>query len=80
MGTDAARRLWSRSTQLGLRYTTYVGDGSSSTYQAVQQLNPYDVTVQKEECVNHDTGTSTCSNVALCACVFERPFFLSPTA
>ncbi|KAK3880998.1 hypothetical protein Pcinc_014547 [Petrolisthes cinctipes] len=53
MGTEAARRLWSRSTQLGLRYTTYVGDGDSSTYQAVQQLNPYDVPVRKEECVNH---------------------------
>lgn len=53
MGTEAARCLWSRSTQLGLRYTIYVRDKDSSTYQAVQQVSPYDVPVQKEECVNH---------------------------
>ncbi|KAK3883206.1 hypothetical protein Pcinc_012461 [Petrolisthes cinctipes] len=52
MGIEAACRLWCRSTQLRMRYTTYMGDGDSSTYQAVQQLKSYDVPVQKE-CFNH---------------------------
>ena len=53
MESEAACRLWRRSTTLGLRYTTFVGDGDSSTYKAVKDLNPYDVPVLKEECVNH---------------------------
>ncbi|KAK3889782.1 hypothetical protein Pcinc_006343 [Petrolisthes cinctipes] len=53
MESEAACHLWRRSTTLGLRYTTFVGDGDSSTYKAVKDLNPYDVPVVKEECVNH---------------------------
>lgn len=53
MESEAACRLWRRSTTLGLRYTAFVGDGDSSTYKAVKDLNPYDVPGVKEECVNH---------------------------
>ncbi|KAK3889502.1 hypothetical protein Pcinc_006474 [Petrolisthes cinctipes] len=53
MEAEAACCLWGRSTLRRLRYTTFVGDGDSNTYLAIQQLNPYDVPVQKEECINH---------------------------
>ncbi|KAK4322815.1 hypothetical protein Pmani_006480 [Petrolisthes manimaculis] len=53
MEAEAACRLWGRSTELRLRYTTFVGDGDSNTYLAIQQLNPYGFPVQKEECINH---------------------------
>jgi hypothetical protein len=57
METEAARRMWSRSEALGYRYTTFVGDGDSSAFNAVKALNggagPYPVPVVKEECVNH---------------------------
>ncbi|XP_072032290.1 uncharacterized protein [Amphiura filiformis] len=40
---------------LGLRYTTYVGDGDSSSFSRITQEQPYgpDVTTIKEECVGH---------------------------
>lgn len=57
MEAEAAVRMWSRSSQMKLRYTTFVGDGDSSAFNAVCALNdgegPYDVPVVKEECVNH---------------------------
>jgi hypothetical protein len=54
METEAARRLWSRSVARGYRYTSFVGDGDSSAFNAVKELNPYPgVTVVKEECLNH---------------------------
>lgn len=38
-------------------YTTFIGDGDSSAFNTVSALNdgkgPYNVTVIKEECVNH---------------------------
>ena len=40
-----------------MRFTTFVGDGDSSAYNAVCKLNggkgPYEVPVTKEECINH---------------------------
>lgn len=40
-----------------LKYLTFVGDGDSSTYKAVCQIDdgygPYNVPITKEECVNH---------------------------
>lgn len=58
MEAEAARRMWSRSLTRKFRYVTFVGDGDSSAFMAVTQLNqgegPYDtVRVKKEECVNH---------------------------
>ncbi|KAK4326061.1 hypothetical protein Pmani_003392 [Petrolisthes manimaculis] len=53
MEAEAACHLWGRSTELRLRYTTFVGDGDSNTYLAIQQLNQYGFPVQKEECINH---------------------------
>ncbi|KAA0187431.1 hypothetical protein HAZT_HAZT009259 [Hyalella azteca] len=57
MEKEAATRIWSRSTQLGLRYVTFLSDGDSAAYKAVTELNdgagPYDVPVEKEECINH---------------------------
>lgn len=58
MEAEAARRLWSRSLSHKLRYVTFVGDGDSSAFTAVTELDngkgPYEnVKVKKEECVNH---------------------------
>lgn len=58
MEVEAARRLWQRSERRGFRYTTFVGDGDSATYNAVCAFNdgagPYlAAQVVKEECVNH---------------------------
>ncbi|KAK8372125.1 hypothetical protein O3P69_011014 [Scylla paramamosain] len=58
MEAEAAKTLWSRSLSHKLRYITFVGDGDSSAFTAVTQLNngkgPYEnVEVKKEECINH---------------------------
>ena len=56
MEVEAAKRLWLRSVHTrGLMYTGMLGDGDSKAYQAVVDLEPYgpDVTIEREECVNH---------------------------
>lgn len=57
METEGAVRLWSRSTDIHLRYATFVGDRDSSSYKAICELNDgrglYDIPVIKEECINH---------------------------
>ena len=56
MEVEAAKRLWSRSVhQRGLMYTGLLRDGDSKAYNAVVALQPYgpDVTISKEECLNH---------------------------
>ena len=56
MEVEAAKRLWRRSVrQRGLVYTGLLGDGDSKAYNAVVALQPYgpDVTITKEECLNH---------------------------
>ncbi|KAA0198962.1 hypothetical protein HAZT_HAZT010739 [Hyalella azteca] len=57
MEKEATVKIWNRSTQLGLLYVTFLGDGDSAAYKAVTEMNdgagPYDVPVQKEECINH---------------------------
>lgn len=57
MEAAIAVRIWSRSSDYKMRFTTFVGDGDSSAYNAVCGLNdgkgPYEVPVIKEECVNH---------------------------
>lgn len=58
MEAEGAVRIWGRSLDNGYRYVTFLGDGDSSSFRAVSDMNggkgPYnDVTVMKEECVNH---------------------------
>lgn len=67
MEAEAASCLWRCLTQHCLRYTTFIGDGDSSTYNTICALNegqgPYDVPIIKEECVNHvskQLGTCLC--------------------
>ena len=44
-----------RSIETNLRYTTFIGDGDSKSFSAIQRMKPYgsDVTITKEECVGH---------------------------
>ncbi|XP_076049360.1 uncharacterized protein LOC143030038 [Oratosquilla oratoria] len=59
MEPECALRMWKRSSDMKVRYTTMVSDGDSSTYKALIQLNgdegPYGKKhpVIKEECKNH---------------------------
>lgn len=53
----AAVKLWGRSQELGYRYKVFVGDGDSSAFNSVAEMNdgegPYSIPVKKEECLNH---------------------------
>ncbi|KAK8372148.1 hypothetical protein O3P69_013535 [Scylla paramamosain] len=57
MEAECAIRMWGRSENLGFQYTTFLSDGDSSAFTAVTAMNngagPYNVQVEKEECVNH---------------------------
>lgn len=56
MEVEAARVLWLRSVaQHKLRYTIILSDGDSKTFQMLSDLKPYgeEVTIDKEECINH---------------------------
>lgn len=57
MEGEIAVRIWSRTTDYKMRFTTFVGDGDSSSYNNICRLNdgrgPYEVPVKKEECLNH---------------------------
>lgn len=58
MEAEGAVRMWNRSEEKNYRYVTFLGDGASSSYKAVCNINggkgPYNnVTVTKKECVNH---------------------------
>ncbi|XP_059169950.1 uncharacterized protein LOC131951628 isoform X2 [Physella acuta] len=53
MEVEAAKTMWQRSLDNGLRYTTFVSDGDCKTYNELMILSPYDVPIQKEECTNH---------------------------
>ena len=62
MGTSQAMegaiaiKLWKRSVaQNQLVYTTYIGDGDSSSYKKLVESSPYEglETVRKEECLGH---------------------------
>lgn len=50
--------LFQRSIEfLGLRYTTYIGDGDSNSYLSVVNAQPYGplVSIAKEDCISHVT-------------------------
>ena len=52
--TLAAKALWARSEEKGLRYTTVLSDGDNKTIAALNQLRPYgDIVIEKSDCVNH---------------------------
>lgn len=55
METEAADRLWRRSINYNLRYTTLLSDGDSKAFTHLQNINIYggNVIIEKEECVNH---------------------------
>lgn len=55
MELAAAEILWKRSEQLGFRYTTMLSDGDSKAFTHLKNINVYgkDVTITKEECINH---------------------------
>ncbi|KAK4320391.1 hypothetical protein Pmani_008742 [Petrolisthes manimaculis] len=53
-----AVQLWGRSTDIKVRYCTYIGDGDCSAYRALQQINknqgPYiNHQIVKDECIKH---------------------------
>ncbi|GFO44193.1 hypothetical protein PoB_007069800 [Plakobranchus ocellatus] len=55
MEVAGALKMWGRSLDYGVRYTTFVGDGDTKTFSALVEKSPYgtDHTISKEECVNH---------------------------
>lgn len=53
MEPEIAVRIWTRSKNYKMRFTTFVGDGDSSAYNAVCKLNDGKGPVTKEECINH---------------------------
>ena len=58
MESAGAIALFERSIEtLGLRYTTYVGDGDSNSYSAVCNAQPYGplTFIDKEDCISHVT-------------------------
>ncbi|KAK3878987.1 hypothetical protein Pcinc_016431 [Petrolisthes cinctipes] len=59
MEPEAAVRLWGRSVAMKkMKYVTFIGDGDSAAFKAVTGMNDGhgaydDVSVVKEECLNH---------------------------
>ena len=54
METLAAKALWARSLNKGLRYSTVLSDGDNKTLTALNDLRPYgDIPIEKSDCVNH---------------------------
>ena len=55
MEVEGVKRLYERSHDHGLQYTTFVGDGDSRSFTVISRLQPYGpaVKIEKEECVGH---------------------------
>ena len=56
MESSAAIEIWGRSVDKhSLAYTTYVGDGDSSSFKRLERNNPYKgmEVIRKEECLGH---------------------------
>ena len=48
MEVEAAKRIWQRSADTGLRYTTMLSDGDSKALDAIVSMRPYgDVDIKK---------------------------------
>ncbi|GBM58647.1 hypothetical protein AVEN_251917-1 [Araneus ventricosus] len=57
MEMAAAYKLWSRSENMGFRYTTILSDGDAKAFKYLNEKNIYgaDTEIKKEERVNHVT-------------------------
>ena len=56
METEAAKLMWVRSVELmDAKYTSLHGDSDAAVLSALNALQPYgaDVTIMKQECINH---------------------------
>jgi len=56
MEVDAIQEMFCRSeAKYGVKYTTYIGDGHSKTFEGILNVKSYgdEVIVQKKECVGH---------------------------
>ena len=56
MESAGACTLFQRSVENDkLRYTSYIGDGDTSSFSDVQKLQPYenDTVIEKKECIGH---------------------------
>ena len=56
MEVAGVRTMYQRShTRYGLRYTTYIGDGDSSSYATIAGEKPYGdkIDIEKKQCVGH---------------------------
>ncbi|XP_076248018.1 uncharacterized protein LOC143187664 [Calliopsis andreniformis] len=54
MEVSAIVEIFQRSQKLyNTKYVNYIGDGDSKTFNAVVNANPYDIPVNKKECVGH---------------------------
>ena len=54
MEVHAIVEIFKRSQEFyNTKYINYIGDGDSKTYKAVLDANPYDIPVNKKECVGH---------------------------
>ena len=56
MESAGACTLFQRSIEKDkLRYTSYIGDGDTSSFSDVQKLQPYenDTVIEKKECIGH---------------------------
>ena len=54
MESYGAVTMWKRSIALHrLRYTTFIGDGDSSSFKSVVESAPYNVPITKSDCIGH---------------------------
>ena len=54
MESEGALIIWKRSIEnLNLRYTHYISDGDSKTYNVLETNDPYGVPIVKHDCVGH---------------------------
>ena len=54
MEMEGAKIIWSHSVEKNnMRYVRMLGDSDSKAYNAVLELNPYNVDIEREECTNH---------------------------
>ena len=54
MESFGAVTMWKRSIALhSLRYTTFIGDGDSSSFKSVVESAPYDVPITKSDCIGY---------------------------
>ena len=54
MESYGAVTMWKRSIAVhSLRYTTFIGDGDSSSFKSVVESAPYNVPITKSDCIGH---------------------------